>query len=255
MARYQVILAYDGSQFQGFQRQSRSDTVQGAVEASLRELGWDGRSILAAGRTDAGVHAIGQVIAFDFDWMHSVDDLQAAMNACMPPSISVQAVAEAHDSFHPRYDAQVRCYRYHIFCQPVRHPLRERYAWRVWPAVDVDRMVEAANLISGRHDFAAFGSPPRAGSSTLRTVFRSAWRLVDGPWEIPDLAYEIAADGFLFRMVRRLVYLQIAIGQGRMEPEEVARHLETPPVSPIQGLAPPNGLILVRVDYDRVGSS
>lgn len=249
MARYQVKLAYDGSQYQGFQRQRRANTVQATVEAALRKLGWDGQAILAAGRTDSGVHARGQVIAFDLSWQHSAEDLQAALNANLPLDIAALDVQTTRDGFHPRYDAAARCYHYHLFCQAHRDPLRERYAWRVWPAVIVERLAGAAELLVGQHDFSAFGTPPRAGGSTIRRVLRAKWEAVLTSGENPDLVFEIVADAFLFRMVRRLVAIQVDVGQGRLETSDIARWLEEPPAFPVQGLAPPNGLILHRVIY------
>jgi tRNA pseudouridine38-40 synthase len=250
MARYQVILAYDGTAYQGFQRQAGAETVQGDVEKALRNLGWRGRSILAAGRTDAGVHATGQVIAFDLDWKHSEDDLRAAINAHLPADVAAQRVVEAHGDFHPRYDAVSRSYRYHIFCQENRHPLREHFAWRVWQPVDLNRLALAARLLPGRHDFAAFGSPLRAGGSTLRTVFEAGWRSIQAQWETPDLVFEITADAFLFHMVRRLVAAQVLVGQAKLEVEELANLLRHPSETVVQGLAPPDGLVLVNVAFE-----
>lgn len=247
MAPYQVILAYDGTEFLGFQRQGRQPderTVQGVVEAALRRLGWNGAAILAAGRTDTGVHASGQVISFDLDWAHSPEQLQAALNANLPPSVAARAVRPATASFHPRYGAVARRYRYHLLCDPLRDPLRERYAWRVWPAVALDRLQKAAALLPGTHDFAAFGTPPRAGGSTIRSVYRAGW------WaEGPGLIFEIEANAFLYRMVRRLVNFQVQIGQGRIEPETLGHCLDAGPQPLVQGLAPPQGLILVEVVY------
>lgn len=140
MARYQVTLKYDGTAFFGMQRQATTRTVQGEVEKSLKKIGWAGSSILAAGRTDAGVHASGQVIAFDFEWRHTSDDLRNALNATLPEDVAAGRVQTARDDFHPRYDALARTYRYQIFCQPVRDPLKERYAWRVWPQPDLDAL-------------------------------------------------------------------------------------------------------------------
>lgn len=249
MARYQVILAYDGSQYQGFQRQPRADTVQATVETALSKLGWSGEAILAAGRTDTGVHATGQVIAFDLDWQHAPDDLQAALNANLPADISALKVQPVSNDFHPRYAATARCYRYRLFCQEIRDPLRERYAWRVWPEVTLEKLAGTAEILVGRHDFSAFGTPPRAGGSTIRSVFAADWTLVDTHWENPDLVFEITADAFLFRMVRRLVANQVAVGQGRLELADLSRWLENPPAFPVQGLAPSNGLFLHKVSY------
>jgi tRNA pseudouridine38-40 synthase len=244
MARYQVILAYDGTQFQGFQRQVKRRTVQGVVEAVLRELSWDGQAILAAGRTDTGVHASGQVIAFDLEWRHTPQELCAALNALLPEDVSAQAASLAETDFHPRYDAIERTYRYRIYCQAVRHPLLERYAWRVWPALDLDRLQRAAVTLLGTHDFAAFGTPPRAHGSTRRTVSRAHWHC-----DPVEFVFEVSADAFLYRMVRRLVSVQVVIGQGRCEVDAIRRYLESPPGLPIQGLAPAHGLSLVSVTY------
>jgi tRNA pseudouridine38-40 synthase len=244
MARYQVILAYDGTQFQGFQRQAKARTVQGVVEAALRELGWAGQAILAAGRTDTGVHASGQVIAFDLEWGHTPQELCAALNAYLPEDVAAQTASLAEPDFHPRYGAIERTYRYRIYCQAVRHPLLERYAWRVWPSLDPERLQPAAETLLGTHDFAAFGSPPRAHGSTWRTVMRAQWHCAP-----PEFVFEVSADAFLYRMVRRLVSVQVEIGQGRCEVDAIRRYLESPPGLPIQGLAPAHGLTLVSVNY------
>jgi tRNA pseudouridine38-40 synthase len=219
------------------------------VEAALRELGWQGHSILSAGRTDTGVHALGQVIAFDLDWAHTPEELQAALNSLLPPSVSAHSAQPVQVDFHPRYNAWARCYCYYLFCQEVRHPLRERYAWRVWPAVDLDRMSIAARALQGRHDFAAFGSPPRTGGSTVRTIFDACWIESRSPWGDLELVFRVSGDAFLYRMVRRLVSIQVEIGQGRLEPEKVSEFLNNPTLNPVQGLAPPNGLVLVSVSY------
>ncbi|HEY5669313.1 MAG TPA: tRNA pseudouridine(38-40) synthase TruA [Anaerolineales bacterium] len=244
MARYQVILAYDGTQYHGFQRQAKAHTVQGVIEATLRELGWSGRAILAAGRTDTGVHASGQVIAFDLDWKHSPDELGAALNAQLPDDVAARSVMQVEVDFHPRYDALARTYRYRIYCWENRDPLLDRYAWRVWPALDLDLLQQAASLLVGRQDFAAFGSPPRPSGSTQRTVFQAQWTRYDH-----ELIFLITADAFLYRMVRRLVSFQVEIGQGRRELEALRQALELPPDSAVQGLAPAHGLTLLKVVY------
>ncbi len=245
MARYQIIVAYDGTCFVGSQRQGRGRTVQGELERALRRIGWKGKSILLAGRTDSGTHASGQAAAFDLDWGHSPEDLLQALNANLPPDLAVRSLRAVSDDFHPRFDASSRRYRYRLFAQPIRDPLRERYAWRVWPPVA--DLTPLADLWPGRHDFAAFGAPPRAGGSTVRTVYSASWRQNDDEW-----LFEIEADAFLYRMVRRLVYLQAAVGQGRLSAESLRRALETGERVPLAGLAPACGLTLVEVRYDNL---
>lgn len=248
MARYQVILAYDGARFQGFQRQATHPgelTVQGVFEAALQQLGWQGRAILAAGRTDRGVHAAGQVVAFDLEWKHSPEALQSALNATLPPDVVVQAARQAAPDFHPRYGASGRRYSYRLYNRPAPDPLLERYAWRVWPAVELDTLQQAVGLLVGGHDFAAFGTSPRPGGNTFRTVFSASWRRAEGP----VLVFEIAGNAFLYRMVRRLVSVQVAVGQGRLGLEQLAELIQSPPGHPVQGLAPAHGLVLVEVTY------
>ena len=247
MARYQVILAYDGSPFRGFQKQSKAlagSTVQGIFETALHQLGWPGQSILAAGRTDTGVHAEGQVVAFDLDWSHTPEELRDALNAHLPRTVAVQGIRVAPPGFHPRYDALSRRYRYRVYCRAVPDPFRDPYAWRVWPVVDLERMWEASSLLPGRRDFAAFGTPPRSGGSTVRTVNSAEWSSTG-----EDLSFEISGDAFLYHMVRRLVFLQVAIGQGRLKLEDFQSCLDHPPRFPVQGLAPARGLALVEVTY------
>jgi len=252
MARYQIILAYDGTRYRGSQRQvagSKMPTVQGSFEEALRKLGWRGRSVLTAGRTDSGVHASGQVVAFDLDWVHAANKLLEALNALLPKDIAVREARRVQPEFHPRYDAIARRYQYRIFCQDTRDPLRERFAWRVWPGVEGRHLQQAAGYLAGTHDFASFGTPPKRGGITVRKVMEASWRESCQTQENPEWLFEILADGFLYRMVRRLVYLQISIGQGKQESETTRSLLENPEPFPVQGLAPPHGLQLVEVLY------
>jgi tRNA pseudouridine38-40 synthase len=249
MARYQVILAYDGTDFVGSQRQAKSRTVQGELEKALRKLGWSDRSVTLAGRTDAGVHASGQVTSFDLDWGHADGDLLRALNANLPADVAARDVRIAPPNFHPRFDATSRRYRYRLFCQQVRDPLRKNSAWRVWPAIDSDALQDVAQLFVGQHDFASYGAPPRAGGSTVRTVMSTSWQAKDDEWH-----YEVQANAFLYRMVRRLVFVQVAVAQGKVSVEAVASSLaeqtEWPERSELpSGLAPAHGLTLLKVAY------
>ena len=252
MARYQIILAYDGTGFLGSQRQASSRTAQSELEKALRKLGWQGQTVYLAGRTDTGTHASGQVAAFDLVWLHGLQKLQDALNAHLPRDMAVREVQAAADDFHPRFDASSRCYRYRLFCASIRDPLRERYAWRVWPAVN--DLAALADIWPGRHDFAAFGSPPRSGGSTFRTVMTAGWQNHADEW-----IFEIRADAFLYRMVRRLVYAQVAVGQARLSAETLLQALddrsELGQVARSQipaSLAPASGLTLVEVRYDNL---
>jgi tRNA pseudouridine38-40 synthase len=191
LARYKIILAYDGTGLFGSQRQATARTAQSELEKALRRLGWQENSVLLAGRTDSGVHACGQVAAFDLQWKHEPADLVRALNSGLPPEMAVSAAQIVSDDFHPRFDAASRRYCYRLYCQPARDPLRERYAWRQWPNPEAVALTEAARLIIGKHDFAAFGTPPRPGNSSVRTVIKAEWHNLDDEW-----TFEIQADAF-----------------------------------------------------------
>lgn len=254
MARYQIILTYDGTHFLGSQRQASSRTVQGELETALRKIGWDGRTITLAGRTDTGTHASGQVAAVDLEWQHGTLRLQKALNTNLPKDMAVREIRYAPGTFHPRFDASSRRYSYRLFCAEVREPLRERYAWRVWPEVkDLELL---AGIWVGTHDFVAFGSPTRENGSTVRTVVNAEWTHAGDEW-----IFDIQADAFLYRMVRRLVYVQVAAGQGRLPVQLLKDRLEHPLAAPQDarvdpsekipaGLAPATGLTLIEVSYD-----
>jgi tRNA pseudouridine38-40 synthase len=256
MTRYLTVLAYDGTHFLGSQRQVSARTVQGELETALCKIGWVAKSVLLAGRTDTGTHAYGQVAVFDLNWNHSLDRLQRALNGYLPYDLVVREVKIASERFHPRFDASSRRYRYRLFCDHVRNPLRERYAWRVWPPVN--DLEPLANIWPGTHDFSSYGSSPRKEGSTIRKVLSAEWRNCDDEW-----TFDIQADAFLYRMVRRLVYAQVAVGQGRITKETLLRTLKKE-FNTARGenqkagaqipavLAPARGLTLVEVCYENL---
>lgn len=250
MARYQLTLAYDGTDFFGSQRQAKKRTVQGELEKALRGLGWTDRSALLSGRTDTGVHATGQVAACELDWTHTDDELVRALNAKLPGDISVWDAKIASDDFHPRFDATSRTYSYQLFYDTLRNPIRERFAWRVNHALDDDLLKKASQAILGTHDFSSFGSATTPKGTTVRTVKKAEWiRVEKDQWR-----FEVEADAFLYRMVRRLVFVQVAAGQGKLPVDAVAESLARQvgnrkrSVLP-SGLAPAHGLTLIRVKY------
>jgi tRNA pseudouridine38-40 synthase len=158
-------------------------------------------------------------------------------------------------AFHPRFDASARCYRYTLFCQPLRDPIRERFAWRVWPEIDRQVLPEIARLFLGMHDFSAFGSPTTPRGSTVRTVMKAEWsqpREAEDEWQ-----FEVQADAFLYRMVRKLVFVQVAAAQGKVSAGRIAASLANTVSAAAKtekipaGLAPAHGLALVEVAYAR----
>ena len=248
MARYQAILAYDGTDFKGFQRQAgKTDkrTVQSIVEAALKNIRWTGRAVLSAGRTDTGVHASGQVVAFDLEWHHPDVQLLAALNAYLPSDIAVREVHAVNPGFHPRYDAVCRSYEYRLFADPVRDPRRERFAWRIWPDVNLERLQTASSILPGTHDFRSFGKAPHSGGTTLRAIYQADWH-----FDREDLVFKIRGNAFLYRMVRKLVGFLVEIGQEKVEPEAMKVLLQEKSPEVIKSIAPAHGLTLVAVEYE-----
>jgi tRNA pseudouridine38-40 synthase len=252
MVRYKLTLAYDGSGFVGSQRQAstKTRTVQGELEKALQKLRWSGRSVIMSGRTDTGVHATGQVASVDLDWSHTDEDLVRALNSLLPTDIAIQSAQVVDAKFHPRFDAIARLYRYRLFCQSLRDPIRERFDWRVWPAINADVLVKVAKLFLGTHDFSAFGSATTPKGTIVRTVRKAEWQPVgEDEWQ-----FEVQADAFLYRMVRRLVFIQVAAAQGKTSVEAIANSLAKQPPTETRsglpsGLAPAHGLTLVEVRY------
>lgn len=245
MELYKSIVAYDGTEFKGFQRQRRGvRTVQAVLEDALHGIGWSGSALKAAGRTDAGVHASGQVIAFLLDWPHDPAQLSSALNERLPADVAVRTTERASDGFDPRFSARSRTYCYRLLLDRAPDPLRERFAWRIWPAPDLGCMQRGAELMRGRRDFGALGRAPIPGGHTVRNLMRAEWRA-----HPPELSLLLEADAFLHRMVRRTVALLLQVGRGRLELERLESILADPG-TPVGGkLAPPGGLSLEAVTY------
>jgi tRNA pseudouridine38-40 synthase len=244
MAPYQVTIAYDGTEFFGYQRQINHRTVQGELEKALNTLGWTGRAINSSGRTDTGVHALGQVISFELCWDHSEEKLLSALNSSLPSDISAKEVKIAQADFHPRFSAKERQYQYQIVFSPVRQPILERYYWRLWPKPDENLLIEGAEALIGRYDFSSFGRPSKKGGSTIRTVISSEWRFAEENQAI----FSIKAESFLYHMVRRTVFLLVQIGQGKLGAIDLVKNLSEKKELPA-GIAPARGLFLEKVIY------
>ena len=244
--KIRATVSYDGTQFGGFQRQTNARSVQGEIEAALEKISGKPVGIVGAGRTDAGVHATGQVVAFSLDWTHGLEALTKAINANLPLDVAVRELAECDEKFHPRFDAVSRRYEYTIAMCVVRKPMLRLYAWQLEHDLDVVKMNEAAWYLIGQHDFAAFGSAT-SGESTVREMIRAEWRVIEQ--EPVLLKFNIEANGFLFRMVRRIVATLVRVGQGKIGPDEVREILVSRDGNQAKGTAPACGLSLVEVKY------
>ena len=246
MPRYCALVEYDGSAYYGFQRQREGQpTIQAALESALGEVGHRPISITGAGRTDSGVHALGQVITFNMEWQHGSEVLQRALNANLPADIAILQLNEVSSTFHPRFDARRRTYAYHVYNAPVRSPLRRQRSWHVLRPLDVERMNQAATHLIGVRDFATFGQPPQ-GESTVRELFAAGWQRPEDEL----LVFSVTANAFLYRMVRSLVGSLKLVGEGAWTVEDFVAALQARDRSRSGTPAPPYGLYLVSVAYD-----
>jgi tRNA pseudouridine38-40 synthase len=257
-----VTLAYDGTRFVGWQRQPSGESVQELLERALAEIE-PGVKVTGAGRTDAGVHAAGQVASFEL--AHGIDcaTLPRALNARLPADVRVLLAEERPHGFNARYGATSKLYRYVVLASPTADPFDARYAWHVPYLLDVDAMEEALGALVGQHDFAAFCG---AGSSTLTTerrVLEASCRAVPASgqpsWrpvalDVPRIVFDLVGEGFLRHMVRNIVGTAVEIGKGRWPVERMAEVLASRDRTTAGPTAPPEGLCLVRVSFDVAGA-
>lgn len=250
MARnLKLTLAYDGTDFSGWQVQPDLETVQGMLASVLRRL--TGENVLpqGSGRTDAGVHALAQVASFATESPIPVENFQKALNDLLPAAIRVLDVSEVAGEFHARKSARAKTYRYRIFRGPVCLPFLARYVWHFPYPLDEDAMSRAAREVVGEQDFTSFAAiDPEKGkdgeASNVRIIFSSRWERQDD-----ELIYTVRGNGFLHHMVRNLVGTFLLVGKGTLQVEDIRRILETHNRSAAGATAPASGLLLVSVEY------
>ncbi len=243
---YKSVVAYDGTQFHGYQRQSEANrTVQAVLESALRGIGWSGESVRGAGRTDAGAHARGQVVAYRLAWNGMPEQLTAALNANLPPDLAVLSSEPALEGFDPRFSASGRRYSYRVIASAIPNPFAERYGWRVWPPPTLERLSQLAKLFLGRRDFGGFGRAPIPGGHSIREVRRAEW--AEGE---DGLLFEIEADAFLNKMVRRVVGAQVQVALGRSDEARLSTAIADPSQLWNGRIAPARGLCLETVYYE-----
>ncbi|HIQ20061.1 MAG TPA: tRNA pseudouridine(38-40) synthase TruA [Planctomycetes bacterium] len=248
MRKLKLTLAYDGTAYAGWQRQPGEPTVQEVLEEALERVTGQPVRTLASGRTDAGVHAWGQVVGVTTATSLAADTLQRALNAQLPKDVVVREVSEVGVDFHPIRDVVKKHYRYVIHDGPVRDVFAWRYSWHYPRRLDEEAMDQAAQPLVGRHDFASFQSAGAPRSSTVRTVYHLQVKRATREWHDPVLI-EIAADGFLYNMVRAIVGSLVEVGRGARPPEWITEVLAGRDRGRAGPTAPPQGLFLVEVSY------
>lgn len=260
-----LTVSYDGTRLVGWQRQAEGDSVQGLLEEALVRLEGSAVTVHGAGRTDAGVHALGQVASVDLTCDLSPEVIRRALNAVLPPEVRVLAVTQPEPGFHARFSSRSKTYRYLLRNGPFAGSFEHRYVWHVPELLDVAAMQAAAQALVGEHDFAAFQSTGGAPGSTVRIILRAdvfassaTWLApIRQPHEGPDLdapesrlvVFEVTGTGFLRRMVRALAGSLVEVGRGRYPPEWLSALLAGGTRADAGATAPAHGLFLVRVDY------
>ena len=244
MPTFKLTIEYDGTAYAGWQRQLNQPTIQAAIEDALRRLTQTEITVIGAGRTDAGVHALGQVAGFQSDKEFSPDEWARALNAVLPEDISVRSTEAVPDDFHARYSASDKLYEYRILNRRERSALDRDHAWHLYGPLDLDAMREAATLLLGRHDFSSFqGHPTDTKHPTCDLRRLDIARTGD------MVRLEVQADRFLKQMVRAIVGTLVEAGQGKRAPQGLKDILAARDRRQAGKTAPAHGLYLVRVEY------
>ncbi len=244
MRNIKLELSYDGTDFHGWQRQPDHRTVQQVLEEAIEQLTGVCPATNASGRTDAGVHALGQVVHFYTASRHPPEVFVKALNAMLPDDVRIRGAWEMPQSFHATLDARAKLYRYVVDNHPFADPFQRRYSYHVHQQLDVAAMHRAAQSLRGRHDFHSFETQWPNRTSSVRTITHIAVnRMNDFVW------IDVEADGFLYNMVRSISGTILLVGKGRWPEERVAEALKAEDRREAGPTAPPQGLFLVRVQY------
>lgn len=242
---FKLTIEYDGSKYQGWQRQPNGPSIQSTIEDALKRMTRQAITLIGSGRTDAGVHALGQVANFKCDTRIEPDAFQKGLNSILPDDIVIRACDEVPVGFHSRFDAKSKQYHYFILNQALPKAVGRHYAWWIRRPLDVSAMREATHHLLGRHDFKAFEGAGSPRSHTIRHIMRAD--LTDQPDGI--VRFEVEADGFLRYMVRNIVGTLAAAGRGDIDANQFEAILRSKDRNKAAATAPAHGLFLVKVNY------
>ncbi len=245
MRNIKLVIEYDGTNYHGWQVQPNGPTIQEVIEEKIQTMTRQRVRLTGSGRTDAGVHALGQVANFRTDSTIPVEGFQRGLNSLLPPDIAIQSAEEVDLQFHAQYGAKRKTYRYVILRRGVSSALFRNYSWRVPGGLDVPAMEEASRLLIGRQDFTSFRGADADTEDPVREVFQSRWSKKDSDF----LHFTMEADGFLKHMVRNIVGTLVEVGKGKRSSEEFGQVLRARDRRQAGLTAPPQGLFLVEVKY------
>lgn len=245
MRRIKLTIAYDGTNYAGYQVQPNGNTIQAEIETVLTRMHGKQVKVVASGRTDARVHAIGQVLHFDTPLKMPAERFVKALNAMLPDDILVKAAEEVGDTFHARYGAKRKEYRYVV--RKNDDPFRRHYAVTVTYRLDVERMRQAIRSLVGTHDFTSFSVTKAEVVDRVRTIYEAEVLEADG-----EITFRFVGSGFLYNQVRIMVGTLLEVGRGKYEPTDISRMLATKDRRVAGITAPPHGLYLWNVNYEKV---
>ena len=245
MRTIKLVIAYDGSAYHGFQKQKNAVTVQGVLEKALSRLCGEAVRTVGSGRTDTGVHALAQVVSFTTEGRIPCANLVRGSRSLLPADIVIISAQEAEEGFHARISACWKRYQYRLLLNEYDDPFAVKYAWQLRDRLDIAKMRQAAGYLLGTHDFSAFRSAGSVDTSPIKTMYEASWEQKG-----QELLFFIAGDGFLYHMVRNIVWARVQVGLGTRSVEQFAAELQARRCDFASEPAPAQGLYLAQVYYE-----
>ncbi len=244
MKRVKLIVAYDGTNYCGWQVQPNQTTVEGVLNATLREFFKEDITVIGASRTDSGVHAMGNVAVFDTETRMPAEKISYALNQRLPEDIRIQKSEEVEADFHPRHQECRKTYRYRVVASEFPNPVKRLYTHFVYRALDLEKIREAASYLVGTHDFKSFCSVNTQVKETVRTIYDIQVKQIED-----EVIFEVNGNGFLYNMVRIIAGTLLQVGMGAINPKDIPEILEAKDRTKAGPTAPAKGLMLVEIEY------